>query len=438
MIGFLPGFAYLAPVDERIAMPRRATPRVRVPAGSVGIAGRQTGIYPMESPGGWQILGRTAIRMFDPERTPAALVAPGDIVQFVVEPGGSHAGGSKDPPLRTAKVGGGGLVRRGGSLDPPAGDPSLDPPAVVRTLTVLRPGLSTTVQDMGRWGHQASGVPVSGAMDLVAHRIANALVGNDADAATLEVTLAGPELRIDHPATIVVAGADLSATLDGAALPLETATRCRGGSVLRFGDRRSGARAYVAVDGGIAVPLVLGSRATHVRCRMGGLEGRALRAGDTLPLGPPAVGPASRRRKPEPPVSRTARLRFVIGPQADRYPDHVLNAVEQTPFTIAPESDRTGYRLHLERATPVAAAGEMISDATFAGAIQVPPSGQPILLMADRQTTGGYPQIGVVIAADLPKAAQLAPGDRVVFERCSRAEAMAALVEQESRLLALA
>lgn len=426
MMGFLPGFAYLGTVDERIATPRRSTPRVRVPAGSVGIAGRQSGVYPIASPAGWQIIGRTPLPVFDPQRTPAALFAPGDSVTFV----------------RTD-------ARRGAAFDRPAVAPSDPSGAVARTgiplgrdanardVTVLRPGLFTTVQDRGRWGYQSSGVPVSGAMDPVAHRIANAVVGNPPAAATLEATLVGPELRFGDATTIAIAGADLSATVDATSVPMETAVRCRPGSILRFGQRRAGARAYVAFDGGIDVPLVLGSRSTHLLSNMGGVAGRALRAGDILPLGPPVDPPVVRRRSAEPPRSTATRLRVLAGPQREFFEDEALELLQRTRFTVGSESDRVGYRLHADVAIPHADERVMISDATFSGAVQVPASGQPILLMADRQTTGGYPQIAVVITADLSKAAQLAPGDGVEFELCSPAQAISALLEQESKLLAI-
>ena len=199
MLGFLPGFPYLGRVPPEIAMPRRATPRVKVPSGSVGIAGTQTGIYPVESPGGWQIIGRTSLRLFDAARDRPALFAPGDVVRFV--------------PIGPAE---GGPHEMSDMWGPPSGGPVSQ---ASRMITVLKPGLFTTIQDRGRWGWQALGVPVSGAMDLVAHDMANALVGNAADAATLEATLLGPELRLDVDATLAVAGADLGAAIDGADLP---------------------------------------------------------------------------------------------------------------------------------------------------------------------------------------------------------------------------
>jgi len=409
MLGFLPGFAYLGPVDTAIAAPRRSTPRVRVPTGSVGIAGRFTGVYPRESPGGWQLIGRSAAKVFDVTRMRPSLFAPGDVVRF--------------KPVTSQEIDAGMNVRQ--SSEPRASSS--------RVVTVLRPGLFTTIQDRGRWGQQASGVPVSGAMDLVSHREANLVVGNRDDAATLEVTLLGPELRVEQETRVAIAGADLQPRVDGIAVPLRVATRCGPGSVLRFGERQSGARAYVAFDGGIDVPGTFGSRATHVGAALGGIEGRALAAGDRLPLGPSGENRPVGSIGPREIQSGGARLRILPGPQDEWFPEPAFSLLERTRFVVTPQSNRMGYRLsgaHIPRATD----REMISDVTFVGAIQVPPSGEPILLMSDRQTTGGYPQMATVITADLPLAGQLAPGDWVEFARCTRAEAIAALRDQEAML----
>ena len=316
-----------------------------------------------------------------------------------------------------------------------------------RYITVLRPGLLTTVQDSGRWGHQAQGVPVSGAMDPVAHRLANAIVRNPDDAATLEATLLGPELRLEDDTTIAIAGADLRASVDGALVPLHAPVPCRGGSVLRFGGRRAGARAYVAFDGGIAVTRVLGSRSTHLLSGLGGIDGRAARAGDRIPLGAPRADLKVGPYKPYKP-SRVgadlqvgpaggARLRVLPGPQVDSFTADALNLLQRARFNVSTQSDRMGYRLTGGPALPRVDTTDMISDATFLGGVQIPPSGDPILLMADWQTSGGYPQIAVVITADLPKAAQLAPGDWVELEICTRSEAVSALIAQEGKLLAV-
>ena len=250
MLGFLPGFAYMGTVDEEMAMPRHATPRLKAPAGSVGIAGRQTGVYPRDSPGGWRLIGRTPVALFNPHRVPAALVAPGDTVRFVRD------------RIRSDVV-------------PGFSRTSDRPPALghyARSITILRPGLFTTIQDEGRWGHQASGVPVSGPMDRLSHRMANALVGNDRTAALLEATLVGPKSESTTAQLIAVDRRDLGAQLDAQEIPMHRPVRCRPGSVLRFGERRAGSRAYIAFSGGLTVPPELGSRATHrtVRARWTG------------------------------------------------------------------------------------------------------------------------------------------------------------------------
>ncbi|MBI2189291.1 MAG: 5-oxoprolinase subunit PxpB [Acidobacteria bacterium] len=428
MLGFLPGYPYLAQVDETIAMPRRATPRLRVPAGSVGIAGRQTGIYPRESPGGWQIIGRTSLTLFDPEASSPALLAPGDEVRFVPVSGDVVSDFS-----RTEAYVASGFSR---TQVRPNADATYD--RALRYVTVLSPGLLTTIQDEGRWGFQHLGVPVAGPMDPVAHRLANAVLGSPRDAATLEATLAGPELRFEHDAWIAIAGADLQPSVDGRDAPVGTPVRCRAGSVLRFGGRRSGARAYVAIDGGFTVPRLLGSRATHLLSGLGGLEGRALRAGDRLPLG---RNHDARPREPEGVAPRPtnpggARLRILPGPHLDHFAASAVDALQAQRYIVSPQSDRMGYRLTGGARIP-APAGEMISAAVFVGALQVPPSGEPILLMADRQTTGGYPQLAVVIRADLTLAAQLVPGDWVEFRGCSASDALTACRDQEGGLDAL-
>ena len=415
MLGFLPGFAYLGSVDPAIAAPRHATPRVRVPAGSVGIAGRQTGVYPRESPGGWQIIGRASIDVFDAARTPPALVQPGDQVRFV--------------PRGADQVSVAGMGPTGGA----AQEPGL---FAGRQLTVLQPGMLTTIQDAGRWGHQSLGVPVSGAMDAASYRLANLLVGNAAHAAALEATVVGPELRVDADAVIAVTGADLRVTIGGEPLPLNRGVRVAAGAVLGCGERRRGARAYIAVDGGIATPPVLGSRATHALSALGGVDGRALKAGDRIPLHA-ARGTVRTHTARAPVAMGGARLRVLPGPHDDFFTPAAMDTLQHTRFTITAQSDRMGYRLAGRARIERGSDRDMISDVTFTGGIQVPPSGDPILLMADRQTTGGYPQIATVISADLPLAGQLAPGDWVEFQLCSRAEAMAALVAEEARLLAL-
>lgn len=299
------------------------------------------------------------------------------------------------------------------------------------SLEVLRPGLLTTVQDLGRWGWQAWGLSVSGPMDSRAHRAANALVGNPPDAATLEVTLVGPELRFDEERTVAVSGADFILTVDNHLVASAAAFRVPRGGRLRFGGHSRGARAYLAVDGGIAVEPVFGSRSTHVPSRIGGFLGRALVGGDRVPLGPPALG--HERLSPPPPLdvpNGRARLRVLPSAHQDRFERTALAHLLSKPYTVRHESDRMGYRLEGPHVHALSR-GDQLSEPSPCGSLQVPPGGEPILLMADCQTMGGYPVVATVISADLGLAGQLGPGDAVTFSVCSRQEALAALIAQE-------
>lgn len=303
------------------------------------------------------------------------------------------------------------------------------------TVEVVRAGLLTTVQDLGRWGHGALGVPVAGPMDVYSHRLANLLVGNPASAATLEVTLSGPELLFRGRSTVVaVTGGVFEVTLDEQPVPLGVSRRVKSGQRLRFGRRRQGARAYVAVAGGFEADVVLGSRATHLAAGMGGIEGRALRAGDRLRVGRPhVVAPVERRGVNLAVGPERTILRVLPGPHDQWFAPEAMTVLCRETFRVSPRSNRMGFRLE-GPTLPRAAAPELLSAAVPMGAIQVPPAGEAILLMADRQTTGGYPQVATVISADLPLAGQLAPGDAVGFRPCSLAEALAALAARERQL----
>ena len=306
-------------------------------------------------------------------------------------------------------------------------------------LHVIKPGMLTTVQDRGRWGFQSRGVPVAGPMDLCSHRLANALVGNPPDHATLEITLLGPEIVFGDERRVAVGGARFELTVNSYEAPCDRAFVVPAGGRLRFGRRERGARAYLAVDGGIDVPPVLGSRATHLISAMGGLDGRPLRAGDRLPLGVRARNPGRSLRAAEPIVPLPeghARIRVLAGPQADYFAADALDVLQSASYTISPKSDRMGFRLDGPALTHARGA-DIISDATPLGVLQVPASGLPILLMADRQTAGGYPKIATVITADIGLAGQLGPGDAIAFVVCSEREALAALIAQERALMAV-
>jgi antagonist of KipI len=304
-------------------------------------------------------------------------------------------------------------------------------------LVVVKPGMLTTVQDAGRWGHQAQGVPVAGPMDPVAFRLANTIAGNPPTAALLEVTLLGPELVFGDERAIAVTGAEFDITVDDWDVPMYARVAVPPGGRLRFGRRRRGARAYLAVHGGIALPPVLGSQATHVISAMGGYKGRPLRAGDRIPLAhtAPAARPRPMPLAPIVPLpDGHGRLRLLPGPQQHLFAHGALDVLCSGQYVIAQNSDRMGFRLEGPALTHSGSA-DIISDATPLGVLQVPASGQPILLMADRQTTGGYPKIATVITADLTIAGQLAPGDSVSFTVCSPRDALAALITQEQALL---
>ncbi len=306
---------------------------------------------------------------------------------------------------------------------------------------ITKSGWLTTVQDLGRWGFQSLGVSVAGAMDPYSHRLANAMAGNSADAATLEVTLVGPELVFEDERLVAIAGARFDVSLDGTSVPAASAMVVPAGATLRFGRRVRGARAYLAVAGGIATPKFLGSRATHLPSAMGGVDGRALRAGDRLPLGPVTSRPAPERLAPTPaghtdrdlPDGR-ATLRVLPGPQTERFAADALDTLQSAPYSITANSNRMGFRLD---GPPLSHAhgADVISDSTPLGVLQVPASGQPILLMADRQTAGGYPKLATVISADIGLAGQLGPGDAVSFAECSPRDALAALIAQERSLM---
>jgi antagonist of KipI len=300
------------------------------------------------------------------------------------------------------------------------------------SLIVVRPGMLTTVQDIGRWGRQNLGVPVAGPMDPYSHRLANLLVGNADTAAALEITLMGPELEADAPVLCAVAGARFELAVNGNTVPPDRSFEIPAGGRLRFGNRLAGTRAVLAVRGGFDVPAVMDSRATSLVSRMGPFAGRALAAGDVLPVGTLAAG-TRRAGSPLPLPDGGARLRVMLGPHDAMFTSEAIASLSASRYTVSPQSNRMGFRLE---GPPLAHArtADILSDATPIGSLQVPASGQPILLMADRQTTGGYPKIATLIAADLPLAGQLAPGDWIEFEPVSRVAAIDALRRRESRL----
>ncbi len=311
-------------------------------------------------------------------------------------------------------------------------------------LHVVEPGFQTTVQDMGRPRLAEQGISPAGPMDAVALRLGNLIVGNAPDADALELTLTGPTLRFDTDAVVALAGAPFDAHVERepnrratarAPLPPWQAVLVPRGSVLRIGPARAGMRAYLCVAGGLAIEPTLGSRATHLMTGLGGLDGRSLRKGDNLPLGGPArpLGELSGRRlrrvlRPAYPPEAVARV--ILGPQADRFTDDAVATFLAEPYRVEMDSNRMGVRLAGPRLTHVRGA-DLLSEGIALGAIQVPNSGQPIILMAERQTTGGYTKIATVISADIGIIGQARPGSHLRFREVSMDEAVAARRAQE-------
>jgi antagonist of KipI len=306
----------------------------------------------------------------------------------------------------------------------------------VEAIEIIDSGFFTTVQDLGRYGYQRYGVPVSGAMDLFGLRAANVLVGNPQSAAALEITLVGPRVRFLADAIVAITGADLQPQLDDRPLPGWRPFVAPEGAVLSFGHARDGLRAYLAVAGGIDVPAVLGSRSTFTRGGLGGFDGRALQAGDRIRTGVTGLDRVEGRAfAPEniPVYGHDHAVRIVLGPQDEAFTCEGISTFLSAVYSLTPKSDRIGLRLSGPRVSHKASP-DIVSDGIPFGAVQVAGDGLPMILTADRGTTGGYTKLATVISADLPRLAQALPGDRVSFREISLAEAHRALREQEAVL----
>jgi len=418
MLGFLPGFPYLVGLDPQLATPRLATPRAVVPAGSVGIAGVQTGVYPVSSPGGWNIIGRTPLTLFDPSREQPSLVQAGDVVRF--SPISLQEFEEKQSHEFTCY--------------PQICDVSEQD---VDGCDVLEPGMLTTVQDDGRWGLQNMGIPISGAMDRQALALGNFLVGNEEGAAALEITLSGPRLVFTTDALVALTGADMGLQVNGRDIPAWTAVLVRTGSVLSMaGCIGAGCRVWLCVAGGIDVPYVLGSRSTLLRAALGGFKGRALRLGDSLHLLPltrqaRCLEGFSCPVRLRPPYAVDIPVPVLPGPQTESLTPGARQAFLDATWTVSDASDRMGCRLE----GPQLALGhgaDIISEVIPEGSVEVTGAGLPIVMLADRQTTGGYVKPFVVASAAIGWLAQRRPGDSIRFRMCSLAGAQEMLEKQSS------
>jgi len=407
MLGFTPGYPYLGVLPEGIRADRLASPRLRVPEGSVAVADAMTGIYPLASPGGWRLLGRTPLVIYDPHQADPVLFRPGDRVRFRPVPRARF-------PERPAVW----------SL-----------PLPQRPIFEVRsPGLYSTIQDAGRRGYRALGIPASGAMDPLALWAANAAVGNPPDAAALEIAAPGPVLRVLDHVTVAIAGADLSPTVDGTEIERGPGATLRPGQTLAFGAPRQGMWAYLAVAGGVAATSALGSASTYVPGLLGGSGGRRLREGDVLGG---ADGPIGRREviPPEdvPLPGNRVTVRVVPGPQDEWLTEEARELFLKEEWRISLHRDRAGVRMD-GPALAHRAWAEFLSDGVLPGAVQVPSGGRPIVIMPDGPTTGGYPKVAVVIAADLRLVAQAQPGAAIRFRPVAMEEALHALRAQRAHL----
>ncbi len=416
-LGFLPGFAYMGRVTPKIATPRLSTPRVRVPAGSVGIAGVQTSIYPFDSPGGWQIVGRAGIRVWDPYRKKPALFSYGDTVRYVSSGAVMDEAGAHVPQFESPQP----------------------------LLRVIDPGVMTTIQDLGRLGVANLGLSRGGVCDPQAAMRSNALVGNRPNAAVLEMTMTGPTLKAMAACTVALDGADFGCRVDGQIVPPGVGWYVRAGATLNFvqmSPSSSGARAFMAVAGGFDAPEVLGSRSTCLPAGFGGYGGRALKAGDILggvvpPATPAYIAGRYWMSRPEQALRGRATLRFVRYSGVASAGISVIRQLMRHVWRVTQQSDRIGLRFESEVGGGISFhSREATSFGVVRGAIQITPAGMPVVLNADHQTTGGYPLAGVVAQIDYPVLTQLRPGDAVTFSEISLDDALSLLSASRNTLLA--
>lgn len=402
--GFAPGFAYLSGGDPGLNVPRRATPRTRIPAGAVGLAGPFSAVYPQASPGGWQIIGVTATPMWDLGREVPALLQPGFRVRFI-DMAGRPALSSPAAPRPASR--------------PTAAPLAIEPGGA--TLEIRNAGLQALFQDTGRHGQASQGVSSSGAVDQGALRAANRLVGNASDAACVEIAYGGFQLVCRGEAVVAFTGADAPielATAGGtrSAVPGYQAIALSDGDSLTLGAPRAGSRSYLAVRGGFAIAPVLGSRSTDTLAQVGPAP---IATGDVLPVrAVPRGAIVGLHEQPPadlPTVQQTVMLDVVMGPRTDWFTPEAVALLASQVWKVTPQSNRVGLRLAGDQPLARANPAELPSEGTALGALQVPPNGQPVLFLADHPLTGGYPVIGAVATYHLDRAGQIPIGASVRF-----------------------
>jgi KipI family sensor histidine kinase inhibitor len=429
MIGFSPGFPYMGIVNDAIAVARKDTPRAMVEAGSVGIAGKQTGIYSFNTPGGWQIIGRTPLKLFDTGREISSLLKAGDTIQF--QPISSEEfyrqqqlSFSSNNELKNAD------------------DTEGETKAIIK-----KPGIAGTVQDSGRFGFQSLGVVTGGAMDLFAYRTANLLAGNHQDAAIIEISFGNTEIVFEQDALIAACGRGADLFINGEPAPVWKTIAIKKRVSLFFKNNNEGARMYLSVAGGWYVRKIMNSSSTYPAANFGGHEGRTLQQGDLLKantkLSEVSLQIISSMQSDKSFIAASwgiqlpdffnynaKIIRVLKGPEQDWFEDSSVQNFYSSSFTVSNAGGRMGYRLSGSAITKKENK-ELLSTAVTKGTVQVTPDGNMILLMSDCQTTGGYPRIAQVVAADLNLCAQLKPGDNITFKEISFEEAEQLFLKQE-------
>lgn len=426
MLGFLPGFPYLGGMNPRLETPRLETPRTKIPAGSVAIGGAQTGLYPVESPGGWNIIGRTPLKLFDVNRKPFFLYEAGDKIRF--KPISREEFDNFDESQWLKQVGresGESYVSDKTSRDAAESEKVYE---CGGGITILEPGLLTSIQDSGITGFQKYGIGQSGAIDQISFALANQICGNEKNAACLETTLAGPSIRFATACNFAITGAVFeNATLDGARIEMNKKISAKSGSVLSCGFASKGLRSYIAFCGGLLVPKVFGSSSTNLKSKIGGYKGRKLIAGDELAIGVNKNKPKSvhddgfskgfmQSSYLNPYFSKNKDvlvLDCIKSSQFGNFTKKIVKKFTDSIYTVSAESDRMGIRF----TGPGLECGktDIISDAIPFGAVQITSAGLPVVMAADRQTTGGYAKIACVTKASMCLLAQATPGTKVRF-----------------------
>lgn len=420
-IGFLPGFAYMGKVSKMIAIPRKQTPRITIDAGSVGIADEQTGIYPLNSPGGWNIIGQTPLQLFDATREPTVLLKMGDSVKFFPI-SLSEFYTIKNTYKRKVAINNNKAIG----------------------ICVLKQGFADSMQDLGRYGYQHLGINPTGAMDFVAAQIANFLVGNAANEAVVELHFPASVFQFQTDAIIALSGADFTATINNMAVPINTPIIVAKNAIIEFTKLVTGARCYIAVRGGFAIALWLSSYSTNVKANSGGHNGRLLYKKDCLALNIKSNYSKQLCGKHciilswqvdvQQVYDTNNSVHILLGNEYPFLLDAAKEILVDSSFIITTKSDRMGYRLHglpMQLQQPI----QLISTAVTKGTIQLLPDGELIILMADHQTTGGYPRVAHVAQFDIPKVAQMQAHQPIQFAIIDHEYAIKKNVLQQQYLL---